>query len=210
MKNKNKKKGCLTAVIISLVVAGIIGSCGTDGSETSTTNAITEEYITEEVTTAPPVSEAFATTEAETTAQTQTTTEKETTTQKQTTTQKETTSEKKTATTQKATATTKKAATTQKETATKKITTTKKPVATTAKKASTTKKVTTTKKKAETTKANIGSEERLYVLNTNTKKFHYPSCSSVKKIKAENYSEFEGTREAVVKKGFEPCGNCHP
>lgn len=49
-----------------------------------------------------------------------------------------------------------------------------------------------------------------YVLNTNTKKFHYSSCSSVSTIKPENYGTFEGTRDEVIAQGYEPCGRCHP
>lgn len=49
-----------------------------------------------------------------------------------------------------------------------------------------------------------------YILNTNTKKFHYPSCSSVKTIKPENYGTFEGAREDIVGQGYEACGRCHP
>ncbi|MBE5972763.1 MAG: MBL fold metallo-hydrolase [Lachnoclostridium sp.] len=49
-----------------------------------------------------------------------------------------------------------------------------------------------------------------YVLNTNTKKFHYPSCSSVKKMSEKNKSFFTGTRDEVINMGFDPCGNCHP
>ena len=49
-----------------------------------------------------------------------------------------------------------------------------------------------------------------YVLNTNTKKFHYSSCSSVSTIKPENYGTFEGTRDEVIAQGYEPCGHCHP
>lgn len=105
--------------------------------------------------------------------------------------------------------------TTEKETTTKNQTTTAKETTTqkqtNAKNETTNKKETTTKKKVETTKSGAdNSEVRLYVLNTNTKKFHYPSCGSVKKIKEKNYSEFEGTREKVIAKGYEPCGNCHP
>lgn len=47
-----------------------------------------------------------------------------------------------------------------------------------------------------------------YVFNTNTGKFHKPSCSSVKKIKEKNKKEFDGTREEAIQKGYEPCGNC--
>jgi len=49
-----------------------------------------------------------------------------------------------------------------------------------------------------------------YVLNTNTKKFHYPSCGSVKKMKDKNKREYTGTRDEVIGMGYDPCGNCHP
>lgn len=49
-----------------------------------------------------------------------------------------------------------------------------------------------------------------YVLNKNTKKFHYPSCYSVDKMKEKNKLEFHGTREEVINKGYEPCKNCNP
>lgn len=49
-----------------------------------------------------------------------------------------------------------------------------------------------------------------YVLNTNTGKFHYPDCKSVKQMKDKNKQEVEATREEVIARGFEPCGNCHP
>lgn len=49
-----------------------------------------------------------------------------------------------------------------------------------------------------------------YVLNTNTMKFHYPSCSSADKIKEKNKAYFHGTRDELIEKGFDPCGRCHP
>lgn len=49
-----------------------------------------------------------------------------------------------------------------------------------------------------------------YVLNTNTMKFHYPSCSSAKKIKPENRGDFYGTRDQAIAKGYDSCGICHP
>lgn len=49
-----------------------------------------------------------------------------------------------------------------------------------------------------------------YVLNTNTKKFHYPDCKSVKQMKDKNKSFYEGTRSSVIAMGYDPCGNCHP
>jgi competence protein ComEC len=49
-----------------------------------------------------------------------------------------------------------------------------------------------------------------YVLNKNTKKFHYPSCSSVKSIKDSNRSDYEGSRDDVISMGYSPCGRCNP
>ena len=49
-----------------------------------------------------------------------------------------------------------------------------------------------------------------YVLNTNTKKFHKPTCGSVGKIKEKNRADFTGTRDEVLGRGFDPCGSCHP
>jgi len=56
----------------------------------------------------------------------------------------------------------------------------------------------------------VVKNEKQYVLNTSTKKFHYPSCSSVKKMKDKNKKVFTGTRDEVISKGYKPCGNCHP
>lgn len=49
-----------------------------------------------------------------------------------------------------------------------------------------------------------------YVLNTNTKKFHYPSCSSVKQMKDSNKRFFDGTRDEVITQGYSPCKRCNP
>ena len=49
-----------------------------------------------------------------------------------------------------------------------------------------------------------------YALNTNTMKFHKMTCSSVGKIKEKNRGDFTGTRDEVMARGFDPCGNCHP
>lgn len=38
----------------------------------------------------------------------------------------------------------------------------------------------------------------------------YPSCSSVKKMKASNKMFYTGTRDDLVSQGYSPCGNCHP
>lgn len=52
--------------------------------------------------------------------------------------------------------------------------------------------------------------EKDWVLNTNTGKFHIPSCSSVKDIKEGNRRDVHMTRDAVIAQGYQPCGKCHP
>lgn len=49
-----------------------------------------------------------------------------------------------------------------------------------------------------------------YILNTNTKKFHYSSCRSVKQMSDKNKSTFTGTRDEIISRGYDPCGVCHP
>ena len=53
-------------------------------------------------------------------------------------------------------------------------------------------------------------EEQDYVLNKNTKKFHYPCCSSANDIKKRNRKDFTGTREEVISQGYVPCKRCNP
>lgn len=49
-----------------------------------------------------------------------------------------------------------------------------------------------------------------YVLNTNSKKFHYEDCASAKKISEKNRQDYYGTREELIDMGYSPCGNCDP
>jgi len=49
-----------------------------------------------------------------------------------------------------------------------------------------------------------------YILNKNTKKFHYPSCKSVKQMKESNKTYFTGNRDDIINQGYEPCKNCNP
>ncbi len=185
-KNWNKGIKIVLSAIFGFFALGWIIILFAPSNE-STTNATTQEsqtiYVeaaTEETTTTKPT-----TTEKETTTAKPTTTEKETTTAKPTTTEKETTTAKPT--------TTEKETTTAKPTTTKKETTTSKPT--------TTKKVTTSKS---------SNSEQHYVLNNNTKKFHYPSCSSADKIADKNRDDFNGNRDTLINRGFSPCGRCHP
>lgn len=52
--------------------------------------------------------------------------------------------------------------------------------------------------------------EVTYVLNTNTHRFHYPDCPSVKTIKDKNRQDFDGTREEAIAMNYKPCGVCKP
>ena len=54
------------------------------------------------------------------------------------------------------------------------------------------------------------SHEVTYVLNTNTHKFHYPDCKSVNAMKDKNKEYTSETRDEVINRGYDPCGNCHP
>ena len=49
-----------------------------------------------------------------------------------------------------------------------------------------------------------------YILNTSTRRFHYPDCPGVDDMKAKNKQEFTGTREEAISLGYKPCGRCNP
>lgn len=53
-------------------------------------------------------------------------------------------------------------------------------------------------------------ETQSYVLNTNTKKFHYPDCRSVKQMSDKNRQDVVANREELIAQGYDPCGNCNP
>lgn len=53
-------------------------------------------------------------------------------------------------------------------------------------------------------------EEITYVMNTNTKKFHKPYCSSVKDIKDKNRRDTTLSREEIISQGYTPCKRCNP
>lgn len=54
------------------------------------------------------------------------------------------------------------------------------------------------------------ADEDTYIVNTNTGKFHKPSCRSVKQMKEANKSERTTTRDELISEGYEPCKNCNP
>lgn len=49
-----------------------------------------------------------------------------------------------------------------------------------------------------------------YILNTNTKKFHYSDCGSASRISDKNKGTHTGTRDELISQGYSPCGNCDP
>lgn len=57
------------------------------------------------------------------------------------------------------------------------------------------------------------TEGRDYVLNTKSKKFHYPNCSAVtgeNGIAEHNRKDVHTTREEIVGMGYDSCGICKP
>lgn len=61
-----------------------------------------------------------------------------------------------------------------------------------------------------TESASDSSDECTYILNNNTKRFHYPYCDSVNEMKEKNKEEYTGTREELIDRGYKPCGVCRP
>lgn len=49
-----------------------------------------------------------------------------------------------------------------------------------------------------------------YILNTRSKKFHYPSCDSVKKMSEKNKQVSTKSRDQLILEGYDPCQNCNP
>ncbi|HEX3078211.1 MAG TPA: ComEC/Rec2 family competence protein [Lachnospiraceae bacterium] len=56
----------------------------------------------------------------------------------------------------------------------------------------------------------IDSKTTIYIINTNTNKFHRPDCSSVTDMKPENRLETDTSRDELIKEGYEACSRCKP
>lgn len=74
---------------------------------------------------------------------------------------------------------------------------------------------TSTASTRSTAKASVSAASQqntgiTYVLNTNTKKFHLPGCSSVSAMKQKNRSDTSMSYEEVIRQGYEPCKKCNP
>ncbi len=62
----------------------------------------------------------------------------------------------------------------------------------------------------EPTPAPGESAPRLYVLNTNSKRFHLPECESVRDMKPSNRRDVTAARDELLEQGYIPCGRCKP
>ena len=54
------------------------------------------------------------------------------------------------------------------------------------------------------------AQDKTYILNVRSKKFHRPDCASVDSMREENRETFHGSREALIEQGYAPCGSCNP
>lgn len=49
-----------------------------------------------------------------------------------------------------------------------------------------------------------------YILNTSSKKIHYPNCKSVAQMKEKNKKATSESKDILLSQGYSPCGNCKP
>jgi DNA-entry nuclease len=61
-----------------------------------------------------------------------------------------------------------------------------------------------------TTQEQANQAPRLYVINTRSGVFHYPSCDGVKDMSEHNRKEVTATRKELTDQGYTPCGSCEP
>ena len=91
---------------------------------------------------------------------------------------------------------------------------TTKPAVTTTVPATTTVLVTTSEPPKTTSEppktTTISTNVRSYVLNTNTMKFHIPTCSAVGRMADKNRKDTAADRLDLIAQGYDPCGICHP
>ena len=53
-------------------------------------------------------------------------------------------------------------------------------------------------------------EEKEYILNTNTMKFHAPACSSAEEMGPEKKRNLKEPERSCWNRGYSPCGRCKP
>lgn len=78
-------------------------------------------------------------------------------------------------------------------------------------------KKTSTTKSSNSSKTTTGKKRNTssvvtskYIFNTNTKKFHVPSCYTIKRMSNSNKKSFSGSRQDAINQGYDPCKVCHP
>lgn len=69
--------------------------------------------------------------------------------------------------------------------------------------------IVTTTTSPETTNSK-DKTEATYILNTNSKKIHSPSCSSVNKMAEKNKQEYSGSKNDLITQGYTACKICNP
>lgn len=62
----------------------------------------------------------------------------------------------------------------------------------------------------EIEESSADTNDRTYIINVNSKKFHNPDCSGASKMNEKNKKEFTGNRDELIKEGYSPCGICRP
>ncbi|MBQ8682909.1 MAG: DNA/RNA non-specific endonuclease [Clostridia bacterium] len=61
-----------------------------------------------------------------------------------------------------------------------------------------------------TTTAAPQADAQTYILNTNSKKFHLPTCGLAEDIKESNRRTVTENREELIDQGYSPCKSCNP
>lgn len=77
-----------------------------------------------------------------------------------------------------------------------------------------TKKSKNYRKKRTTKVTKIESPEKVevrsYVVNVRTKKFHLPSCHTIKRMSAKNRKDVKQVRDELINAGYSSCKVCYP
>ena len=60
------------------------------------------------------------------------------------------------------------------------------------------------------TMENDSKEIKEYILNTNTFKYHLPTCDSVEQMSEQNKKVYKGKKEDLEKAGYSACKSCNP
>lgn len=61
-----------------------------------------------------------------------------------------------------------------------------------------------------TTEEQAAQDARVYIINTRSGVFHYPTCDGVKEMSEHNKKEVTATRSELTSQGYTPCGYCEP